>query len=323
MAASCESSPTKKRSGRESYVPTGSRAKVEALPAELTIPTPADGGAVETPQTSPYGWDWSATTHEGRSGVVDDLLDALAPSLVLDGKGLQGWSQSLKAFDAEGFLIGSIYFGGGRDDVHVVSTSSAADYARSRVTSMDRCRTARVDTRVDTLAPWGHLEGVLEQAADRYGSRITRMESTERGRSLGRTLYLGAPTSAIRVRVYEKWLESPGEYPEGTNRVEVQLRPASKVKEAVSAWSPSETFCASKVTRELAVLLGDDLAPKNTLHVKRGTPDLERTLRAMGEQYGNAVDRWAKINGGDLSRVLEYLAAGGQRDTGDGVSTTL
>lgn len=256
-----------------------------------------------------YGWDWSATTHDGRDGIVNDLLGALGAEVALPGKGLQGWSQSVKAYDAGGYLLGSVYFGGGRDDVHVLSTSSAAHWARPAVVGMDRARTARVDTRVDTLLPFEELAGVCSAAAASYGSRITRMESSERGVSLGRTVYLGAPSSAVRVRIYEKWLESPGQYVEGTNRVEVQLRPASKVKERVSSWTSAETFCASRVTRDLAQRLGDDLAPEATLHVKRGTPDLKRTLEVMGEQYGNAARRWLDVSGGDVGEVLDYLLA--------------
>ena len=259
-------------------------------------------------RVAPYGWDWSATTHHARDGIVADLLSALGARTVEPGRGLQGWGQSVKAYDREGYTLASVYFGGGRDDVHVVSTSEAADRVRAAVVRVDEgVRTSRVDTRVDTLVPFGDLVQVLRSAANSYGSRITRIESEEQGRSLGRTVYLGAPSSAVRVRVYEKWLESPGQYVEGTNRVEVQLRPRSKVKERVSSWSPAETFCASRVTQDLAVSLGDDLAPVASLHVKRGTPDLERSMQAMGDQYGPGVRRWLEFSGGDVGKVLDYL----------------
>ncbi|MCL4368065.1 MAG: replication initiation factor domain-containing protein [Actinobacteria bacterium] len=271
-----------------------------------------------------YGWDWSATTHSSerwvrevpRNTVVEqrpitDLLKSLDPYYVLPGKGLQGWARSMTGYDAEGFKLGTVYYGG-REDFHVVCTSDAADGGRAAVIDADpAAKTARVDTRVDTLVPYEELVQVCERAASTYGSLVTTMESRQRGESKGRTLYLGAPSSAVRVRVYEKWLQSPGEYPKGTNRVEVQLRPASKVKEKVSGWSAAQTFCASKVTRDLARMLGDDLAPKSSLHVKRGTPDLERTLRVMGEQYGNAVEKWMSLHGaGDadaVHRVMDYL----------------
>jgi hypothetical protein len=142
-------------------------------------------------------------------------------------------------------------------------------------------------------------------------ARVTYMESRQAGESTGRTVYLGSPSSAVRVRVYEKWLESPGQYVEGTNRVEVQLRPPSRAKERVSSWTPAETFCASQLTRRLADQLGSEVARPGTLQKSRGTPDLEQTLEAMGSQYGKAVDRWLSVSGGDVDRVLDYLMGNG------------
>lgn len=259
-----------------------------------------------------YGWDWTATTHDSRDGIVRDLLQALGAHFALPGKGLQGWSTSVQGFDREGHRVGSVYFGGGRSDVHVVSTSTAADTARASLIGFDRARTSRVDTRVDTLVPFADLVRIVESSGSQYGSRITWMESAVcGGEALGRTVYLGSPKSAVRVRVYEKWLESPGQYVEGTNRVEVQLRPPSKVKERVSSWSRAETFCASRVTRDLAVGLGDDLAPAASLHVRKPVPDLERTVDVMGSQYGPAVRRWLEFSGGDLGKVLDALGLEG------------
>ena len=259
------------------------------------------------PRDDFYGWDWSATTHDAHEKSVYDLLEALGAVHALPGKGLQGWARSVQAFDADGYALGSIYFGGARDDVHVLSTSAAADSARRAVVDIGNARTARVDTRVDTLTPWDQLSSTLNAAADTYGARITYMESKERGQSLGRTLYLGAPSSRIRVRVYEKWLQSPGEYAEGTNRVEVQLRPDSRAKGEVSSWTPAATFCASRTTRDLAERLGAQYAPEASVQRKRPTPTLERTMEAMGAQYGKGVRQWLELSGGDWGRVEEYL----------------
>lgn len=263
-------------------------------------------------EVAPYGWDWSATTHEARDGGVRDLMVALGAWVAVPGKGLQGWRQSVKAFDSEGFARGTIYFGG-RDDMHVVSTSSAADAVREVVTGVHGARTSRVDTRVDTLVPFEQLRGVCEHVAGRK-ARITYMESTLAGESTGRTIYVGAPSSQVRVRVYEKWLESPGLYVEGTNRVEVQVRPPSRAKDAVSRWSRAETFCASELTRRLAAELGTDLARPGSLQKDKGTPDLERTMQYMGHQYGNAVAQWLAASQGEVDRVLDYLIRDGDRE---------
>lgn len=253
-----------------------------------------------------YGWDWSATTHDGTTGIVDDLLQALDPYFVIQGRGLQGWSQSVATFDQGGYKTGAVYFGG-RDDVHVLSSSSAAHETRAAVVGIAQARTARVDTRVDTLVPFDDLRWLVTDVAGPR-TKVTYMESSIGAESTGRTLYVGAPTSMVRVRVYEKWLESPGQYVEGTNRVEVQLRPPSRGKAEVSGWQPAETFCASKLTRRLAEALGSDVAKPGTLQKKKGIPDLERSLAAMGDQYGNSVRKWLALTGGDLGRVLDHLA---------------
>lgn len=277
-------------------------------------PPPDPGAGSDTP--SLYGWDWSDTTHGDRRPNGDgdavplhvELVRQIGGAHVLPGKGLQGWARSLAVYDCDGYALGRVYYGG-RDDVYVRSTSAAADVVRSDVTrAVYATKTARVDTRVDSLASFGELSAILEEAAASYGSLITRVESSQRGESKGRTVYLGAPSSAIRVRLYEKWLESPGQYVEGTNRVEVQLRPPSKAKERVSGWSRAETFCASRVTQALAARLGSELVDSATLHVDRGTPDLERSLQAMGKQYRRAANQWLEVSGGDLGRLLDYLA---------------
>ena len=268
-----------------------------------SVDTPPDTGH----GPDPYGWDWSATTHHGYAGVVDDLLAALGAHTVEIGKGLQGWSQSVIAYDPGGYRTGAVYFGGGRDDVHVLSTSAQAHDARAAVVGIGEARTARVDTRVDTLLPFDQLWSLCTAVAGPQ-TKVTYMESSIGGENAGRTLYVGSPSSAVRVRVYEKWLESPGQYVDGTNRVEVQLRPPSRGKGMVSGWSPAETFCASKLTRRLAGELGSVVEHPATLQKSRGTPDLQRKIEAMGEQYGKAFREWMGRSGGDLGTVLGYLS---------------
>lgn len=271
---------------------------------ETTVPAEPDN----TPQDGFYGWDWTATTHRlDNDQTVAHLLRLLDGHTVLPGKGYQGWPMSLESFDADGFKIGTVYFGGGRDDVHVVSTSAVADVVRPAVAGYE-ARTSRVDTRVDTLLSWDKCAAVLENASDVYGSELIYYEKRKRGEGLGRTIYLGAPGSRIRVRLYEKWLQAPGQYVDGTNRIEVQLRPDSRHKADVSSWDRAMTFCASKTTRELAERLGADYVPHVSVQTSKGTPDLYRTIEVMGQQYGPAFDRWMNLSGGDLGAVIDSLS---------------
>lgn len=259
-----------------------------------------------------YRWDWSATTHEPAGTgltareLVTDLVTACDPLVVLPGKGLQGWEKSVEVYNGDGNVSARVYWGGSRTDVHVASTSEAAHVVRPRVASMYGAKTARVDTRVDTRRSFSEL---VDIARDTAGPRtkLTFMASEVGGESTGRTLYVGSPTSDVRVRIYEKHLESPGSYDDEVNRVEVQFRPPSRGKLEVSERLPGETFCATKLTRRLAIALGQDVYKPVSVQKPKQVPDLERTLEAMGKQYGPAVDRFLSVSGGDVDAVLRRL----------------
>jgi hypothetical protein len=261
---------------------------------------------------SAFGWDWSQTTHDARGSgkvvpeIVDALVAALRPTHKEPGKGYQGWAESVRLYDRDGFALGNVYFGGDRPDVHVISTSAAAHDARQVVRGYFGARTARVDTRLDTLTPFEDLEELLLDAAGAKAT-VQHIRSTKAGVSTGRTIYLGSATSQVRIRCYEKHLQAPGQYVEGTNRVEVQLRPPSHAKSMVSTWTPAETFGASELSRRVALGLGAEVAHPPSLQKARGTADLEQTLEHMAHQYGPGVDRWLKATGGDVGVVLEHL----------------
>lgn len=270
---------------------------------------------------TPYGWDWSATTHGDHERpdlspvVLDELVNALEARTVLPGKGLHGWTDSLQVFDAEGYKRANVYYGG-RGDLHVVSTSGQAHAAREAVLAVGDARTSRVDTQFNLLTPFEELREVAESLGGR-GTKVVYYEgSTLSGgggkETSGRTVYIGSPTSQVRVRIYEKWLESPGKYRQGTNRVEVQFRPPSRAKYRVSDWTPAETFCASRLTRRLADALGADVVDPGTVQLQRAEPDLERSLSYLGRQYGKTFEAWCKVSGGDVTTVIEYLASRGR-----------
>ncbi len=275
-------------------------------------PPSCNTGVVNHDHDEFYAWDWTQTTHPAIGShtvvtkIVKDLTAALDGTLATPGKGLQGWSDSVQVFDRDGYKRGQVYWGGNRTDVHVVSTSAVAHSVRHKVVGLFDARTSRVDTCMDTLIPYEELVAILHSAAGRKA--ITRsIHSHNSGESTGRTLYLGSSKSTVQVRLYEKWLQAPGQYPEGTNRVEVQLRPPSRSKAMVSGWSPTDTFCATELTRRVARALPLEESRPPTMQKKRGTPDLERTMFYMAQQYGPGVERWLQATGGEVGTVLDYM----------------
>ncbi|CAJ0698410.1 hypothetical protein R77591_04981 [Ralstonia mannitolilytica] len=104
----------------------------------------------------------------------------------------------------------------------------------------------------------------------------------------GRTLYLGAPSSPIRARLYEK-----GKQPEyrqagkpDWTRLELQISPQKDAREVYSKLSATEVWGASKYTRALAArVLESELAAYPPGTVRRDS-QRDRAIRFMCEQYG-------------------------------------
>lgn len=89
-------------------------------------------------------------------------------------------------------------------------------------------RVKRLDLQVTAISPHPKWDEVAHQFrkvhalerqmdAKRWYSRIETPPS-------GATLYLGAPTSDRRLRLYNKWATDPDDYPPGAWRYEVQAR---------------------------------------------------------------------------------------------------
>lgn len=279
------------------------------MSAAVGQPPASNTGATFT--TSPR-WDYSATTHTDLdpasfSTLVPTLWNLLGGGRLVKGKGAQGWLSSLAVYGEDDNLRGTIY-SGGRDDVYCLVSGGVSDEVREAITRVGNASTSRVDTRVDTLAGYEEVARLLRLAADKAGAEVTTMRKDVRGVNKGQTMYVGAPSSRIRVRLYEKWLESPGQYVEGTNRVEVQLRPHSTMKRAVSGWARAETFACSPMCRNLAELL--QLEGSSVVSLQSGpkeVADLDRSIAAMRRQYSKTAREYVVRKGGDVDALLVAL----------------
>ena len=150
-------------------------------------------------------------------------------------------------------------------------------------------RCTRVDSCVDFERPGAFeelLRPVLKAKEEHklYGEKRGDWEFPE----LGRTQYLGASSSAVRARLYEK-----GKQPEYRHlsrfdlcRLEIQVRPAKDAKDEYSKLSALEVWGASKWTRQLASeVLSEMLDPHPPGTVRKDTKR-DQALRWMCSQYG-------------------------------------
>jgi Replication initiation factor len=215
--------------------------------------------------------------------------------------------------DMYGNPVASIYYGGethqGRVmlDVKGYRTRDAVRVLRSA--SIDH-RCTRMDSRIDFDAPGAFeaLLGPLTAIKTRKGLRGERRGDWEHPED-GRTMYVGSPKSAVRVRLYEKGKE-PGYRSQcrwDWVRLEVQVRPQQGAKEVYSAASALQAWGSSEWTRELAgELLKQTIAPLKAEAVKPPSVD-EHKLYWMCKQYGAPLMALLQRYEGDLEAFGAHI----------------
>ena len=174
-----------------------------------------------------------------------------------------------------------------------------------RLRSAAEHRCTRVDSCADFDAP-GAFEGLLrpvEQVTKDHRLYAQRLGDWEGHPELGRTYMVGAASSPIRARLYEK-----GRQPEYRHlardhwcRLELQIRPQKDAKAEYSKLSAMDVWGASKWTRQLAEeVLKEHLDPHPPGSVRR-EPEREAALRWMCKQYGaHLVSLAADLGGWDM-----------------------
>lgn len=206
------------------------------------------------------------------------------------GRGFHTFAERVSVHDSSGDQVGSVSYGGrqgGRVMVEVKGymtptvVSSLRDAVPHRCTRVDACadfeRPAVFDELLDVVLS-------VKKEFKLYGERRGDWEMPE----LGRTQTLGADSSAVKARLYEK-----GKQPEYRHllrpnlcRLEVEIRPAKDAKDTYSMLSPMQVWGASKWTRRLASdVLEQMLDPVPPGTVRRDS-QRDRALKWMCAQYG-------------------------------------
>lgn len=221
---------------------------------------------------------------------------------VHQGRGFHSFGDRLSVKDERGDEVGSVSYGGRQGDrimVEVKGEHTPGLVERIRAAGPHRC--TRVDSCLDVDRPgaWeGLLEAVLKVKEDHrlFGERRGDWEFPE----LGRTQYLGAPSSAIKARLYEKGKQPEYRHLERFNlcRLEIQVRPQKEAKEEYSTITPLDVWGASKWTRQLAgAVLEQEVDPHPPGTVRRES-QRDRALRFMALQYGAHLVSLASDLGG-------------------------
>jgi len=219
------------------------------------------------------------------------------------GRGFHTFAERLSFVDDTGTEVGAVSWGGKQGDrIMVEAKGEGTPAIVARLRDGIPHRATRIDSCADFERPGvfdellGHVEAV-KQDHRLIGAKHGDWEDFP---ELGRSRYLGAPTSPVRARLYEK-----GKQPEYRHlgrfdlvRLELQIRPQKDAKEVYAGLSALEVWGASKWTRQLAAAVLQvqlDAYPPGT--VRRDT-DRDRALRFMVQQYGKHLVSLADDLGG-------------------------
>jgi hypothetical protein len=244
-----------------------------------------------------------ATTTAAKASDVLPWLARCAGDTVHMGKGFHTFSERIWVENHAGDQVASVCFGGTRQGDRIMvevkgdRTPDVVEVLRGAFAH--RC--TRVDSCVDVERPGAFealLVPVLQVKAEHklYGQKLGDWEFPE----LGRTQELGARSSAVRARLYEKGRQPEYRHLDRPNlaRLEVQVRPAKDAKSEYSRLSALEVWGASKWTRQLAgAVLAEHLDPHPPGTVRKDTKR-DQAVRWMVRQYGPHLTSLADDLGG-------------------------
>lgn len=250
---------------------------------------------------------YSATTDAAKAPELVQLLaEAIPPSSgwsLKQGRGFHTFGERIAFKGDDGSEIAAVMWGGRQGErvmleVKGDATPGAVEALRARFEH--RC--TRVDACADFDAPRAFERLYRACRTVKKAHRIVggKYGDWEDFPERGRTLYLGAPTSPVRARLYEKGLQQEYEHLARPNwaRLEVQVRPAKEAKAEYAKLTPLEVWGGSRWTRDLA---GQVLKQHVDPHPAGSTYKLtERdvALRWMCKQYGAHLVSLAQDVGG-------------------------
>lgn len=245
-------------------------------------------------------FDWYQASIPGASPEV--VMNALAAS---DRFG--DWEQmrpSKNYSSAAAFVVGSetrfkIHFGGQNEEhgPNVIGSGASAQHLSELIRSQFPAhRVSRLDACEDYFHAdaYDYLRGVALKIATQQKVQCREIVKPLPDSDDGRTLYLGAQTSAVSMRIYEKGkqLGVQGDWV----RAELQVRPQKDVKTIVAMLNSTEVWGLSKWSHAMAVQLGKKGLQRVDAQVYEQS-DHDRAYRFMLKQYRRVLEQMLATHG--------------------------
>lgn len=264
---------------------------------------------------------------------VDDVLPVLCDGLGLDirpGTPRYGYTLGFELVGPDGVAVRALA-GGPNGGPNLSASGGYASGLAALLRSVWPAdhRVSRFDSRIDLGAVdgdpetiWSALFDLCVQRAGEQGL-TTHLVGDYVGKEKGRTLYIGAPSSPVRVRLYEKGKQLRSQSRAGASgsdaradwcRLEVQVRPVKDRRWDAARITADEGWGFSPWTQALvSEVVGLDTERLSMRH-KRETND-ERAFAWLAQQYAGTLLRMAGQDGwtavlGRLRSEVERLGSG-------------
>jgi hypothetical protein len=210
---------------------------------------------------------------------------------VVMGKGYHQFGETYAWRGADGSEWASVLFGGKHGDLGMIEvkgerTPQLVEAIREALPG-HRCTRADSCVDVDEVGAWDKLLPIVLGVKQRFKLRGEKRGDWDFPED-GRTQYLGAASSPVRVRLYEKGKQPELRHLERFDlvRIEAQVRPVKDARDNYAHLNASEIWGASPFTRDLAAqVLQAQVQP-----VPAGTvwkqSERDKALGWMCSQYG-------------------------------------
>lgn len=296
-------------------------------------------------------FDWYEVTVEESPVWLREALSSQVQGLVWEPTRPHGGYGHAESVYSSGEEVFKFLYGGAHQWPHLVASGATANEVASvirRVTPVHLVSRADVRDDIEDGAFFDRAYPVMVEIAKARGVRVTPDGDWFTDRHLGRTLYMGAKDSAVRVRMYEKGFEQLAKHgnaarvagvSENWVRCEIQVRPTKRAAKLQLAEVPADQFWGcSRFAQDIAdELLGVEVERVNIGTVYR-VSDLERAemymlrqyaavLRRVKEREGSweAVGRWIgeTLDNADPGREAGAILAMRDMITDDGFTTMM
>lgn len=251
---------------------------------------------------SEYDW-YQASIGAEIPDILAVLISQFPEVELRPGPGWKGYESTVRGIDSAGDQAFMLAYGGRNGIPNLtVSGDRANDWARVAKAEFGGHAVTRVDVALDRIEP-GLFDRLLPDFIESAKSSGISLLSQGDWHSdvKSRTIYAGAPSSRVRVRMYEKGREilakhgpsipGLGEYisPDWV-RCEVQIRPSDVQSRRILPYVDiDQLWGASGVSRAIIAQIEGLHVPRLELQKLRMPTTLEKGFRNCLNQYGKTL----------------------------------